>query len=124
MTRRPPNSTRTDTLFPYTTLFRSLWPQSGAGAGVGGQRPGREADLLQAGDDLFHVVGIASLPHHVDIGPLGRHVIEQPLVIHLDDVGSAAADGVGDRAEERRVGKECVRTCRSWWSPHHKKKKA
>src|SRR3546814_12835024 len=23
MTRRPPNSTRTDTLFPYTTLFRS-----------------------------------------------------------------------------------------------------
>src|SRR3546814_14798143 len=25
MTRRPPRSTRTDTLFPYTTLFRSLW---------------------------------------------------------------------------------------------------
>src|SRR3546814_18383261 len=24
MTRRPPRSTRTDTLFPYTTLFRSL----------------------------------------------------------------------------------------------------
>src|SRR3546814_9504680 len=29
MTRRPPRSTRTDTLFPYTTLFRSS--QSGAG---------------------------------------------------------------------------------------------
>src|SRR3546814_20614285 len=27
MIRRPPRSTRTDTLFPYTTLFRS-WPQS------------------------------------------------------------------------------------------------
>src|SRR3546814_18822018 len=26
MSRRPPRSTRTDTLFPYTTLFRS-WPQ-------------------------------------------------------------------------------------------------
>src|SRR3546814_5060786 len=25
MTRRPPRSTRTDTLFPYTTLFRSLF---------------------------------------------------------------------------------------------------
>src|SRR3546814_17230219 len=25
MTRRPPRSTRTDTLFPYTTLFRSLY---------------------------------------------------------------------------------------------------
>src|SRR3546814_20662583 len=23
--RRPPRSTRTDTLFPYTTLFRSAW---------------------------------------------------------------------------------------------------
>src|SRR3546814_15767367 len=28
MIRRPPSSTRTDTLFPYTTLFRSLVPQS------------------------------------------------------------------------------------------------
>src|SRR3546814_12765368 len=30
MKRRPPGSTRTDTLFPYTTLFRSLrglWPR-------------------------------------------------------------------------------------------------
>src|SRR3546814_10016913 len=25
MSRRPPRATRTDTLFPYTTLFRSLW---------------------------------------------------------------------------------------------------
>src|SRR3546814_18391018 len=24
--------------------------------------------------------------------------------------------GIGVRSEERRVGKECVRTCRSWWS--------
>src|SRR3546814_15986210 len=29
MMRRPPRSTRTDTLFPYTTLFRSLRPQAG-----------------------------------------------------------------------------------------------
>src|SRR3546814_3672455 len=27
MIRRPPRSTRTDTLFPYTTLFRSLIPE-------------------------------------------------------------------------------------------------
>src|SRR3546814_18948457 len=25
----------------------------------------------------------------------------------------------GVRSEERRVGKECVRKCRSWWSPYH-----
>src|SRR3546814_14557699 len=30
MIRRPPRSTRTDTLFPYTTLFRSLvWQKGG-----------------------------------------------------------------------------------------------
>src|SRR3546814_8335523 len=28
MIRRPPRSTRTDTLFPYTTLFRSYWEAS------------------------------------------------------------------------------------------------
>src|SRR3546814_14909808 len=28
MIRRPPRSTRTDTLFPYTTLFRSGWTPS------------------------------------------------------------------------------------------------
>src|SRR3546814_17604490 len=27
-----------------------------------------------------------------------------------------------DSSEERRVGKECVRTCRSQWSPYHLKK--
>src|SRR3546814_1219313 len=29
MIRRPPRSTRTDTLFPYTTLFRSHEPRDG-----------------------------------------------------------------------------------------------
>src|SRR3546814_19999726 len=33
MIRRPPRSTRTDTLFPYTTLFRSL-------VGFGARQPG------------------------------------------------------------------------------------
>src|SRR3546814_19805755 len=28
-----------------------------------------------------------------------------------------------ERSEERRVGKECVRTCRTRWSPANKKKK-
>src|SRR3546814_6106404 len=33
MIRRPPRSTRTDTLFPYTTLFRSSEPIRGANVG-------------------------------------------------------------------------------------------
>src|SRR3546814_3074070 len=36
MIRRPPRSTRTDTLFPYTTLFRSSSFASGVAASSGG----------------------------------------------------------------------------------------
>src|SRR3546814_20809026 len=35
MLRRPPGSTRTDTLFPYTTLFRSVENKAGAGGTIG-----------------------------------------------------------------------------------------
>src|SRR3546814_12940831 len=41
MVRRPPRSTRTDTLFPYTTLFRSdasAWPQDRDCAAARGAR--------------------------------------------------------------------------------------
>src|SRR3546814_13824642 len=40
MRRRPPRSTRTDTLFPYTTLFRSLSPASGWWAAHDPERSG------------------------------------------------------------------------------------
>src|SRR3546814_5927349 len=42
MLRRPPRSTRTDTLFPYTTLFRSR-PRRPVPAAVGRRRPVRSA---------------------------------------------------------------------------------
>src|SRR3546814_13113235 len=42
----------------------------------------------------------------------------------LVDVVVVGLRGVpGHRSEERRVGKECVSTCRSRWSPYHEKKK-
>src|SRR3546814_18281405 len=44
MIRRPPRSTRTDTLFPYTTLFRSL-----AANCPPGRRPGRCSSQGMAG---------------------------------------------------------------------------
>src|SRR3546814_12406380 len=34
----------------------------------------------------------------------------------------AAGGEPHDRSEERRVGKECVSTCRYRWSPYHEKK--
>src|SRR3546814_12114001 len=69
MIRRPPRSTRTDTLFPYTTLFRSsILPRvstnllSGlietlAGGAYGGRAdlPEIASDLHMEVDDLFPV---------------------------------------------------------------------
>src|SRR3546814_14762287 len=45
MIRRPPRSTRTDTLFPYTTLFRSHSAQPSL-AGIGPDRRLRAVDPL------------------------------------------------------------------------------
>src|SRR3546814_17153344 len=38
-------------------------------------------------------------------------------------LGLRLLQGYGQRSEERRVGKECVSTCRSRWSPYHYKNK-
>src|SRR3546814_14485898 len=40
--------------------------------------------------------------------------------IHASAVAAAVTDA-GLRSEERRVGKECVSTCRSRWPPDHQK---
>src|SRR3546814_1595969 len=47
MIRRPPRSTRTDTLFPYTTLFRSRGLRGSAARG-GRDRPGRRGERRAA----------------------------------------------------------------------------
>src|SRR3546814_14430797 len=39
--------------------------------------------------------------------------------VQLNRVGEHADPADFDRSEERRVGKECVSTCRSRWSPYH-----
>src|SRR3546814_10785833 len=49
MRRRPPISTRTDTLFPYTTLFRSPCPASRRHAlPVRRQQKNKETEMLNA----------------------------------------------------------------------------
>src|SRR3546814_2708407 len=49
MIRRPPRSTRTDTLFPYTTLFRSL--ERAAAIGVAGIVIDRKAEVASEVDE-------------------------------------------------------------------------
>src|SRR3546814_3866007 len=57
MIRRPPRSTRTDTLFPYTTLFRSLVPAD-ADADPGAEDvPDLEAGVAGAEIIFFLIAG-------------------------------------------------------------------
>src|SRR3546814_15304375 len=45
------------------------------------------------------------------------------LCFQIGVEGLAIGQSGERRSEERRVGKECVSTCRSRWSPYHEKKK-
>src|SRR3546814_13093137 len=56
MRRRPPRSTRTDTLFPYTTLFRSRTRQAEAS-----EQAARQAAEHAAADAANHVLGTEDL---------------------------------------------------------------
>src|SRR3546814_20201882 len=116
MIRRPPRSTRTDTLFPYTTLFRSL---DGAialnGVAVSLNRQafewGRRAAL-----DLPAVQAVAQgdrPPHHILSSSLDEEVARR--VAFLTDYQDAAyarryADVVEPtRAAEAAIGRASCR---------------
>src|SRR3546814_13604095 len=45
------------------------------------------------------------------------------VVVGTENVKASRREGKLKRSEERRVGKECVSTCRSWWSRDNEKKK-
>src|SRR3546814_16353793 len=53
--RRPPRSTRTDTLFPYTTLFRSPAKAMGIADVTGTLEPGKMADVVLWNGNPFSV---------------------------------------------------------------------
>src|SRR3546814_20784113 len=119
MVRRPLRSTRTDTLFPYTTLFRSLRPGQRHRHPRIGQR--RRQALAELGDvpgavDVEAEITLAELVP--DVGDRGvAHPRRPALVEDLLVERQRAPEAL--RSEERRVGKECVSTCRSRWSPYH-----
>src|SRR3546814_9359443 len=76
MIRRPPRSTRTDTLFPYTTLFRS-WRRGGRGRrtrpGDGGvDRPTPARGAAGGGAGAGHCVGDRSEEHTSELQSLMR----------------------------------------------------
>src|SRR3546814_8893794 len=58
MIRRPPRSTRTDTLFPYTTLFRSLQPHRGVQGRPSKRQVDRRGRLRVEGLDGLQLAGL------------------------------------------------------------------
>src|SRR3546814_13369127 len=131
MIRRPPRSTRTDTLFPYTTLFRSDDLDAGPVRRGGGhareevrQRGYRHPQRRQRGGNQGHGATEraeqsvefpdAAAGEHAEQRRIGRYGVALAA-------SGAVPEGQVDRrrSEERRVGKECVSTCRSRWEPYH-----
>src|SRR3546814_16878892 len=114
MIRRPPRSTRTDTLFPYTTLFRSARTR---------------ADVVQR---LFHRLDDLGMLTHREIvvrSPGGDRLrpimareaarVRKRTAITQDiNEGAEAPPFVQpvDRSERRRVGNGGGRRCRTGWS--------
>src|SRR3546814_15573055 len=78
-------------------------------------------ELLEAGREAQHPLG--QCPGEVVVEErrvLGEQFVHADHVQPLDTAGGKAVKTVqADRSEERRVGKECVSTCRSRWSPYH-----
>src|SRR3546814_13443365 len=127
MIRRPPRSTRTDPLFPYTTLFRSAHRRHAMVVADLHIVEEHLVDMAVAARELDRAHGDARRLH---VDPK----IGQPLVLGHGRIGAHDDDAIVailrparpqflsvdlPRSEERRVGKECVSTCRSRWSPYH-----
>src|SRR3546814_13126352 len=64
---------------------------------------------------------------HVAPGLLTDTIVEHAAALYPALVAAVEAHEAHPfelvRSEERRVGKECVSTCKSRWSPYHSKKK-
>src|SRR3546814_14582107 len=125
MLRRPPRSTRTDTLFPYTTLFRSREDDRRA-IGFGGA----EDVEPRARDALEHPVAgvwIVAPLHDFFDKPCGRNDMALGPERDARVGGQAGRPRLGfarrrardrQRSEDTREGHEWVSTCRSRRSQH------
>src|SRR3546814_15284175 len=142
----PPSSTRTDTLFPYTTLFRSwrsLTPKPTY------YRVAPAAGVNASASDMAQWL-VAQTGHRPDVLPAPLlSTLHTPVVAtpgetrrsswrrqRLNAAGYAigwrvydyaghrvvyhgrAVQGYRGRSEARRVGKECVRQGRMQWMQH------
>src|SRR3546814_19165742 len=108
MIRRPPRSTRTDTPFPYTTLFRSRANHSATHLLHAGVRQRLGGHWTQKGSLVAPDRLRFDFSHTGPLTPDQIAAIEADVNRHIRG---------NERSEERRVGTACVRTCRSRWTP-------
>src|SRR3546814_20276860 len=83
----------------YHALQQRYMPEGGGAVFTFGLKGGRDAGIKLVG-------AVKLFSHLANIGDT------RSLIIH-------PASTTHSRSEERRVGKECVSTCRSRWSPYH-----
>src|SRR3546814_14298605 len=125
MLRRPPRSTRTDTLFPYTTLFRSKVAP-----------PFRYRAFVPLA--ILSAICLVPIDGRCDLLPMTR--MPALFIGHGSPMNTLEVNGYTRawrrlgaalqrprallvvsahwfRSEERRVGNECVSPCRSRWWP-------
>src|SRR3546814_14979980 len=121
MIRRPPRSTRTDTLFPYTTLFRAEKRiPSFAGTTNGA--------IKQLSFSLFRREGcldrrkryrLLSCRRSGHFAPAHGRTAAMAICRQAAQRGDRGVPAAAARPEGRGGGKEWVRTCRSRGSPDH-----
>src|SRR3546814_2799426 len=118
MIRRPPRSTRTDTLFPYTTLFRSQGKRALRAGEVIRSEPvfahdnrvgGNAADLLDEACEVERDLRIARLP----IGSGGGDRLRFAELVDFDPPGDDAPartlpDAPGSQRARKPIGRDHV----------------
>src|SRR3546814_15916671 len=119
MIRRPPRSTRTDTLFPYTTLFRSgVSNVQFLRESLNAQRKARGQEPLSGGDFLKLAREKAGLLK-LDMDMLKRPVNGGFSGGEQHRNAMVQLGLLDQRWEEHRVGKAGGSTVRSRRSPDH-----
>src|SRR3546814_18717714 len=144
MIRRPPRSTRTDTLFPYTTLFRSQNLEDELGVRLlNRSKQGVEAtphgelllehgrnilrqfeqarqDVMSLGTEPFGqvVLGIPATVSPILIRPLLAivgHAMPKVALRIIEGMSGHLLEWLHSQSEGRRGGLECGSTWRSGW---------
>src|SRR3546814_10948215 len=85
MIRRPPRSTRTDTLFPYTTLFRSAEDQLFVDWVVAGSQPG--TTFVLCSDGINKEMSDSELHEQCRVHPQPQDLVESLFELAMGRAG-------------------------------------